>query len=450
MAVGSSTALNLDSYEVVNRHSPNQHKRRLASIAAISLVLVIVTVACLNVQRNAGSALAQTSSYSDEAIINKFDDIEDEVNRLDRKVARITAFDSHVEDQIQNGLPAGPPGAMGPAGRPGHDGTPGLNGAAGAKGTQGSQGLPGLPGKQGEPGKDGAVGPRGFPGPRGRRGAKGRDGEDGAKGMTGRPGATGPAGPKGPAGHPGPMGAKGSDGTEGLTGKQGPIGPRGLPGAAGSPGIPGQEGESGPAGERGRPGRPGRDGLEGPPGHQGAPGSPGADGAPGKRGPSGREGVPGNPGPMGHTGKPGRDGAVGPPGAAGMAGPNGPPGDPLPLCLPSALRSHNATFPFQASPVPGAMMARTAVMAHLADVGLPVKWVLQDPVGPKVRSAPLVRTAGCTARRGRLALLGTIDAGSRTSNKPCFVGLRFTNLARLMKTMSRSKRKQPTWLASCS
>jgi len=112
MAAGSSTLLNLDSYEVVNRqirHSPQQQKRRLASVAALSLVLVIVTVSCLSGQRNAATALAE-SANSDEAVINSIEDRLDTLevadHRLKKKLARLQdAFDKFSPVPGPRGLP---------------------------------------------------------------------------------------------------------------------------------------------------------------------------------------------------------------------------------------------------------------------------------------------------------------------------------------------------------
>jgi hypothetical protein len=113
MAVGSSTVLNLDSYEVVNRqirHSPNQQKRRLASVAALSLVLAIVTVSCLSGQRNTATALASSSANSDEAVINSIEDRLDSLevadHRLKKKLARLQdAFDKFSPVPGPRGLP---------------------------------------------------------------------------------------------------------------------------------------------------------------------------------------------------------------------------------------------------------------------------------------------------------------------------------------------------------
>jgi hypothetical protein len=68
----------------------------------------------------------------------------------------------------------------------------------------------------------------------------------------------------------------------------------------------------------------------------------------------------------------------------------------------------------------GATTARMVAMVPLADVDRPVKWVSQAPAAPKVKSAPRVRMAGCTARLARLDPQGMIKVGSETSNKPCF------------------------------
>jgi hypothetical protein len=61
------------------------------------------------------------------------------------------------------------------------------------------------------------------------------------------------------------------------------------------------------------------------------------------------------------------------------------------------------------------MTVRMVETVHLADAGQQVKWAFQDLVVRWVKSAPLVRTAGCMARQGRLAQQATIDA---FSNKP--------------------------------
>jgi hypothetical protein len=81
----------------------------------------------------------------------------------------------------------------------------------------------------------------------------------------------------------------------------------------------------------------------------------------------------------------------------------------------ASLRLHTLslfalTSVFQASPVQGAMMARMAEMVRPADVVHPVKWAFQALEVPWVKSARLVRTVGCMARRGRLVQQGTIEA----------------------------------------
>ena len=69
--------LNLDSYEVVNRHSPNQQKRRLASMAALSLAALVIAAVLLAGSLRSGSrvALAQNSQYGDEMVVEKFDEL---------------------------------------------------------------------------------------------------------------------------------------------------------------------------------------------------------------------------------------------------------------------------------------------------------------------------------------------------------------------------------------
>ena len=101
-----------------------------------------------------------------------------------------------------------------------------------------------------------------------------------------------------------------------------------------------------------------------------------------------------------------------------MAGPNGPPGIRQLFYLSVSL-----TFLSQVSPAPGVTTARMAVMALLADVVQPVKWVFQAPVARKVKSAPLVRMAGCMVLLARPDPQGMINADSCTSNKLCFTRL---------------------------
>ena len=69
--------LNLDSYEVVNRHSPNQQRRRLASMAALSVAALIVAAVLFAGSMRSGSrvALAQNSQYGDEMVVEKFDEL---------------------------------------------------------------------------------------------------------------------------------------------------------------------------------------------------------------------------------------------------------------------------------------------------------------------------------------------------------------------------------------